>query len=1160
MRPSSHFKALIAGFGANLALPVMGLLVIGLLLALVSAYSYLLFHTLVELFTIAVAFAILLLVWNTREVQDLGFLKVIALGFGAAAAIDLVHTLAYKGMAIFPGHDANLPTQLWIAARYLQALTLLAAPLVAHRRPSLGGLALAYGALTLLLILIIFGGYFPDCYVEGQGLTPFKVGSEYLIVAILLAAVFLLQRARASFPPRTNRLLQAVALLTVAQELSFTAYVGVYDLANLTGHLLKLAAYYLLYRAIVVTAIRDPFMTLFRDLKAAEQSLRASQAEVQRHNADLERRVAERTAELEAEIGERRRAEQALTESAANFRAFFETVGDLIVVAAPDGRILFANPACQRILGYDETELARLGVLELHPADCREEAAAIFAAMFRGERETCPLPLASKEGVKIPVETRVWPGRWDGADCIYGVSKDLRAEQEAQQRFERLFHNNPALMALTSLPERRFTDVNQAFLDALGYRRAEVIGKTSKELGLFADPGQEQTVADLLRTQGRFGDVEIQARRKDGVTLDGLFSGEVIRSQGREYFLTVMIDISRRMQAEQRLRESEQRFRELNAQLECKVEARTQALRAANDALREGEEGFRTLFEETRQPLALMEGDRFIAANRATLQLLRATRPDQVIGHTPGDFSPAVLTDGTPAAERVAEFIDLALAQGSHEFEWECRRVDGEPFPARILLTAIRRGNRQQLHVVWNDITEQKQAQARIEYLAYYDDLTGLPNRVLGLDRLAKLVAQAQRHQRQLAVLYLDLDRFKYINDRYGHLLSDRLLQGLAQRLSRRLRAEDSLCRLAADEFMLVLPEVESGRSLADLASLCDRLLAFLGEPFDLDGHQVYASLSIGVALYPRDGVDGETLMRQADTALFEAKRAGGQTYRFFESRMNDTLTRFIHTRDALRLAQARQEFILHYQPQIDLGTGRVVGIEALIRWQRPEVGLVMPGDFIDVAEKSGLIVPIGRWVLREACRQAAAWRASGWPDLVIGVNLSAVQFRQGQVAEDVRLALAESGLDPQGLELELTESLLLQGEEAVLGTLAQWKAQGIHLAIDDFGTGYSSLAYLKRFPLDKIKIDRSFVINLQGDEGDRTIVQAMIQIARSINIRTIAEGVEEADIADRLREMGCDEVQGYLYARPLAVGDLEAWLDDQARRWPGPAGLVGRA
>ena len=305
------------------------------------------------------------------------------------------------------------------------------------------------------------------------------------------------------------------------------------------------------------------------------------------------------------------------------------------------------------------------------------------------------------------------------------------------------------------------------------------------------------------------------------------------------------------------------------------------------------------------------------------------------------------------------------------------------------------------------------------------------------------------------------------------------MLQDLGRRLARQVRAEDSLCRLAGDAFMLVLPDVGQDLRLADLASLCERLLARMAEPFDLDGHQVQVHLSLGVALYPRDGTDGETLMRHADTALHAAKHAGRQTYRFFEPSMNEALARFLQTRDALE----HHEFVLHYQPRVALDTGRVVGVEALVRWQRPEGGLVLPGDFIDVAEESGLIVPIGHWVLAEACRQAVAWRQAGWPDLVMAVNLSTVQFRRGGIGDEVLAALAASGLDPAGLELELTESILLEGAADVLTAVSTWKAAGIQLAIDDFGTGYSSLAYLKHFPVDTLKIDRSFIAGMVEQE-----------------------------------------------------------------------------
>ena len=309
------------------------------------------------------------------------------------------------------------------------------------------------------------------------------------------------------------------------------------------------------------------------------------------------------------------------------------------------------------------------------------------------------------------------------------------------------------------------------------------------------------------------------------------------------------------------------------------------------------------------------------------------------------------------------------------------------------------------------------------------------------------------------------------------------MLQDLGRRLARQVRAEDSLCRLAGDAFMLVLPDVGQDLRLADLASLCERLLARMAEPFDLDGHQVQVHLSLGVALYPRDGTDGETLMRHADTALHAAKHAGRQTYRFFEPSMNEALARFLQTRDALRDALEHHEFVLHDQPRVALDTGRVVGVEALVRWQRPEGGLVLPGDFIDVAKESGLIVPIGHWVLAEACRQAVAWRQAGWPDLVMAVNLSTVQFRRGGIGDEVLAALEASGLDPAGLELELTESILLEGAADVLTAVSTWKAAGIQLAIDDFGTGYSSLAYLKHFPVDTLKIDRSFIAGMVEQE-----------------------------------------------------------------------------
>jgi len=584
-------------------------------------------------------------------------------------------------------------------------------------------------------------------------------------------------------------------------------------------------------------------------------------------------------------------------------------------------------------------------------------------------------------------------------------------------------------------------------------------------------------------------------------------------------------------------RRLEDELRSFNANLDREVEERTAEIRAAHAALRESEGRYRTIFDSVVDAIFVLDmAGNFLAVNDPACQRYGYARDQFLKLHITAIDTP----DGNFHAPTSLAAVDR---EGQVAFEARHQDAQGRPLAVEVRASKILFNGRPAMLSVVRDVTERQQAQEQIRYLAYYDALTGLPNRTLGLDRLARQVAQAKRHHRQLGVLYLDLDRFKHVNDRYGHLLGDRLLQGVSQRLSRALRAEDSFCRLAADEFMLVLPEVVKERSLADLASICDRLLTLLAEPFDLDGHQVYASLSIGVALYPRDGADGETLMRHADTALYAAKRAGRQTWRFFEPRMNDELMRFIQTRDALRSALEQREFVLHYQPQIALETGQVLGVEALLRWQRPEVGLVMPDDFIDVAEQSGLIVPIGRWVLGEACRQAAAWRASGWLHLVMAINLSSIQFRRGQVGAEVMAALENSGLDAGALELELTESILLHDEDGVLDTVTGWKALGIQITIDDFGIGYSSLAYLKRFPVDKLKIDRSFIVGMAENDQDRAIVQAIIDLAQGLKLRTIAEGVEEVIVASQLRFMGCDEAQGFLYAQPLSARELGGWL-----------------
>ncbi|SDP72985.1 PAS domain S-box-containing protein/diguanylate cyclase (GGDEF) domain-containing protein [Rhodoferax sp. OV413] len=449
------------------------------------------------------------------------------------------------------------------------------------------------------------------------------------------------------------------------------------------------------------------------------------------------------------------------------------------------------------------------------------------------------------------------------------------------------------------------------------------------------------------------------------------------------------------------------------------------------------------------------------------------------------------------------------------------------------------------------DITERKLAEQQIQFQAFHDALTGLPNRLLLQDRFEQAKAHASRANQRLMLLFLDLDNFKSINDTLGHDSGDAFLQQIATRLGACLRETDTISRLGGDEFLILLPDLAQ---VDDAAPLLAKLMEQMQLPFDAAGHEISTSVSMGVTIFPDDGTSFESLLKKADMAMYKAKSDGRNTYRFFDDAMDVEAVEHQFIRNGLRRALERNEFVLHYQPQMDLASGAIIGVEALIRWNHPQLGMVSPARFIPVSEECGLIVPIGDWVLREACRQAVAWQRAGLPELCMAVNLSAVQFKRGSVEQSVAQALEETRLDPALLELELTESILIQNVEGVLDCVKRLKLLGVKLSIDDFGTGYSSLSYLKRFDIDKLKIDQSFVRDLGTDPDDAAIVRAIIQMARSLNLRTIAEGVETADMLHQLRAFGCDEAQGYYFARPMSTDDIASYLRRQAKTaevWP---------
>jgi diguanylate cyclase (GGDEF)-like protein len=442
--------------------------------------------------------------------------------------------------------------------------------------------------------------------------------------------------------------------------------------------------------------------------------------------------------------------------------------------------------------------------------------------------------------------------------------------------------------------------------------------------------------------------------------------------------------------------------------------------------------------------------------------------------------------------------------------------------------------------MVFHDVSTARALSLRMSYLAQHDDLTELPNRILLNDRLAHAIALARRRKQKLALLFLDLDHFKHINDSLGHATGDRLLQSVASRLLGCIRSSDTASRQGGDEFVILLSQVKHAQ---DAGISAEKILFALSKPHRIDEHDIHITASIGIVTYPDDGDDVEALMKNADFAMYQAKDSGRSNFQFFQSDLNVTALERQAIESGLRVAIEREEFVLHYQPKVNLAIGAICGVEALIRWRHPLRGLLYPAQFISVAEEFGLIVPIGRWVLREGCRQAKAWQNSGLPPIQIAINVSAVELRAKNFVEGVRAVLKETGLEPRYLELELTETFLMQDAQSTAVVLESLKDMGVQLALDDFGTGYSSLSYMRRFPIDTLKIDQSFVRNLPTDMDDASIVSAVINMGSSLHMQVVAEGIETREQLAMLREQNCPEGQGFYFSHPVAAEGIAPLL-----------------
>jgi diguanylate cyclase (GGDEF)-like protein len=566
---------------------------------------------------------------------------------------------------------------------------------------------------------------------------------------------------------------------------------------------------------------------------------------------------------------------------------------------------------------------------------------------------------------------------------------------------------------------------------------------------------------------------------------------------------------------------------------------------SAREELRRSEEKNRALIHAIPDSMFQIGKDGTILAFKVPKDFALSAFPEGLLGK---NISEVLFTDA-PHEAMIA--IERLLKTGESqvlEHQVQCG-LEAHSYESRIVVSG-----EDELLAIVRDVTERKKDERRIFELAYHDTLTGLQNRHSFKEHLNLALEQAKRHGRFVATLFLDLDRFKRINDTLGHNVGDLLLQGVADRLVQCVRKSDCLARfntdnpiapvarLGGDEFMALLTEINRAQ---DAAKVARRMLETLSQPFSLAGHEVFVTVSIGITIYPLDGEDVDTMLKNGDTAMYHAKDQGRNNFQFYNISMHSAAHERLALENQLRKALDRKEFLLHYQPQVDLLTGRIAGVEALIRWHHQDMGLVPSSDFIPLAEETGLIVPIGEWVFSTACSQNAAWQASGYPPIRMSVNLSSHQFRQKTLLKTIQRALDESGLDPKYLELEITESVIMQNAESTTSILNELKRMGLSLAIDDFGTGYSSLNYLKRLPVDVLKIDRSFVKDITTDPDDAAITKAIIAMADSLNLKVVAEGVETEQQLEFLVQTGCHEVQGYLFSRPITEKGIEPFLKE---------------
>ncbi|WP_231895204.1 EAL domain-containing protein [Vogesella sp. LIG4] len=802
-----------------------------------------------------------------------------------------------------------------------------------------------------------------------------------------------------------------------------------------------------------------------------------------------------------------RRRERLLQDVQARFESLLNQSTSLMTLKDLDGRYLLVNLNFARLFGMPQQALKGCSARELFSAEEASQISSHDQQVLRSLESRQFEQAITVEGRHYLMLSSVFPlFDSDGLPAGVGsISVDIsqRAEeerqlQEAMDKYRAVVEQS--LVGIYILQHEELVYINPKLATLVGYVPDEILGVAMGELLM---PGEDEHIRAQIRRRlsenipvMHYG---TRLRHRSGMPVDVEIHSRLIDYHGDKAIIGVVMDVSDRVAA--------------NAELRLAA----------------------TVFDNATEGILVTDGEgRIVMVNQAFTRIT-GFGLELAIGRVSRMLR-------TANRERNRALQDALARDGHWKGEMFDRRKNGEAYTAELSISAVRDPLGQLSHYVgvFSDITGRKQAEDRLQFLASHDPLTRLPNRSALIEAIDNAIIETEEAEPRLALMFIDLDRFKLINDSFGHQAGDEVLHEIAARLTQSTERFGLVARLGGDEFTLVVRDFDSHESLGRMA---EEVLAALARPIRIEGHEVFVSGSIGISVFPNDGVDAVALLKNADAAMYRAKESGKNTYQFFDAQMNAQTFERLLMESGLRQGLERREFELHFQPQLSCDGQRLEGVEALLRWRHPQLGLVPPGRFIPLAEETGLIKPIGAWVLREACHQMVAWDRMGLHVPRLAVNLSARQFEQQTLLNEVNDVLAVTGLAASRLELEITESMLMQNPQEAVSLLRELKGLGVKLSIDDFGTGYSSLSTLKRYPLDYLKVDRSFVEGLPDDEDSAAITEAIIAMARKLKFTVIAEGVETAAQSVFLANAGCAILQGFYYSRPLPVAELQHWL-----------------